>query len=226
MPTMGKQQTTLTNINGVRIIKWQAGMRWPFYVVFRLQRNHQNLITIRVVLLERTRSHKQVDRPLAQILLQLQQAFLSPIDYKEVAYESYPILKSTSIVTKQGRKTLLFTPKANFSATLTQEKSTPYFALKSVLAQYKTAGLYATDGYQVIQQANRIDVLPYQVLGANGSMRKVTPVMGYPVTFPPNERTIEDTLALLFQQASLASGKRITLLSDPFTRSNAKVSIG
>ena len=222
---MSKQQTTLTNIKSVKIIKWHAAITLAF--LCSIQASAQSpTSTHDPSRIAGTYSVSQTGRPLAQILLQLQQAFLSPIDYEEVAYENSSILKSTSIVTKQGRKTLLFTPKATFSATLTQEDSTPYLALQSVLAQYKAAGLYAADGYQVIQQAGRIDVLPYQVLAENGSTRKVAPVMGYPVTFPPNERTIEDTLTLLFQQASLASGKRITLLTDPFTSSNAKVSIG
>lgn len=173
-----------------------------------------------------TYSVSQTGRPLAEILLQLQQAFLSPIDYEEVAYESPAVLKSKTIMTIHGLRKVAFTPQTHFSATLTQDDSTPYLALHSVLAQYKSAGLYAADGYRVVQQANRIDVLPAQVLGANASVHKAVPVTSYPVTFPSSERTVEQTLALLFQQVSLVSGKKVILMSDPFVSSKTKITMG
>ncbi len=173
-----------------------------------------------------TYSVSQTGRPLAEILLQLQQAFLSPINYEEVPYESPLELKTVTIPTLHGPKQLMFTPKTNFSATLSQDESTPYLALHSVLSRYKTAGLYAADGYQIVQQANRIDVLPSQVLGANASLHKVIPVTSYPVTFPLSERTVEETLTLLFQQVSNMSRKKVILMSDPFVTSNTKITVG
>ena len=172
-----------------------------------------------------TYSALQTGRPLAEVLLQLQQAFLSPIDYEEAPYESPLELKSVNITTLHGRKKLLFTPKTDFSAILAKDDSTPYLALHSVLSQYKTAGLYAADGYQVVQQADRIDVLPSQILGTNASLHKVVPVTSYPVTFPSSERTVEETLTLLFQQISQVSGKKVILMSDPFATSNTRITV-
>jgi hypothetical protein len=173
-----------------------------------------------------TYSVSKTGEPLAELLLQLQQAFLAPINYEEIAYENPSELRSLNITTLKGPKKLLVTPQVDFSATLTEDDSTPYLALHSVLAQYNGKGLYGADSYQIIQQANHIDVLPVQVRGANASMHKVVPVTSYPVTFPAAERTVEDTLVLLFQEVAQASGKQVSLLYDPFSASNPKVTIG
>jgi hypothetical protein len=166
------------------------------------------------------------NREAAEILLQLQQAFLSPINYEEVAYENHSELHSANFTTLKGPRKLLFTPQVDFSATLTQQDSTPYLALHSVLSQYKDRGLLEADGYQVLQRADRFDVLPSQVLGANGSMHKVVPVSSYAVTFPEADRTVDETLTLLFQQVSQASGKQVSLLYDPFTTSKTTIAMG
>ncbi len=173
-----------------------------------------------------TYSVAQTGRPLAEILLQLQQAFLSPINYEEVPYESSSELQSKIISTAYGSMKLLFTPQTSFSAGLSQDDSTPYLALHSVFAQYKSAGLYGADGYQVIQQTSRIDVVPFQVLGANGSWHSVVPVMSHVVTFPASERTVEDTLTVLLEQVSQASGKKVLLMSDPFASYTGRITLG
>jgi hypothetical protein len=168
----------------------------------------------------------QSGRPLADMLLQLQQAFLSPINYEEVPYENDSELRSLVVSTLQGPKRLRFTPAADFTATLTEADSNPYLALHSVFAQYKQAGLYATDCYKIVQQENYVDVLPTQVLAITGSKRQVSPVMEHPVTFSKSERTGEQTLELLVREISKVSRKQVRLMWDPFTVLDPKVSVG
>jgi hypothetical protein len=86
--------------------------------------------------------------------------------------------------------------------------------------------LYGADDYQIVQQPERIDVIPAQVLKRNGSKNPVVPVMSHAVSFPTSERTVEETLVMLLKEVSKASGKKITLMSDPYTALSPKVAIG
>jgi len=169
---------------------------------------------------------KQSGRPLADILLQLQKAFLSPINYEEVPYENDSELRSLVASTVRGPKRLRFTPMVDFTATLTEADSNPYLAIHSVFAQYKQAGLYAADAYKIVQQENYIDVLPAQVLAVTGSKCQVGPVMEHPVTFSKSERTGEQTLELLVSEISKVSRKQVKLMWDPFTVLDPKISVG
>ena len=81
------------------------------------------------------------------------------------------------------------------------------------------------DDYQVTQQTNRIDVLPNQVRGANDAFHPVTPVMSHPISFPKLQRSVAQTLMLITSQISQASGKKVTLLWEPFNERD-QVEIG
>jgi hypothetical protein len=167
---------------------------------------------------------KQSRRPLAEVLLQIQQAFLIAINYEEVPYESDSVLRTIDVNTIRGPKKFRVTPQTDFVATLTEADSNPYLALQTVLSQYKHAELYAADDYRIVQQDSYVDVLPIQVLGIGGSKHQVTPVMEHPITFPKSERTANETLELLVKEISKVSGRQITLAWNRYL--DPKISIG
>ena len=144
----------------------------------------------------------------------MQQQLLSPINYEEAPYESSRDLISITI-TQQGRpKVLLARRVVDFSVTLDNSDSTAYLAAQSVLSGYLNAGLPGI--YKVIQQNDRVDVVPTQVLGISGSMRDITPVMSRPVSFPLATRSVVDTVQLIADSVSSQSGTHVLPLSLPF----------
>lgn len=153
-------------------------------------------------------------RPLAEVLSRVQQELQSPIDYEEAPYESAVDLKSISILQNGSPRTLRVRPIVDFSVILNVGDSTAYLAAQSVLSAYIIAALPGT--YKVVQQINRVDVMPTSVLGANGSARDVTPVMSWPVTFPLARRSIAATLQLIADSVSRGSGTKVLALNLPF----------
>jgi hypothetical protein len=152
-------------------------------------------------------------RSLADILSRVQQMFLTPITFEEVPYQSAAELRSITVLRNGSPQVNVVNPVTDFNVTLGQTDSSSYLAAQSVLSAYKGAGRPGV--YAVIQSNNRVDVIPTQVLGANGSMQSVTPVMSQPVTFPPATRSIADTLQLLVDDVSRASGFKVLLLNAP-----------
>lgn len=153
-------------------------------------------------------------RPLADVLQGVQRYFSSSVTYEEAPTESPTILSDVTVVTGAGPKVMRAMPVASFSVTLGATDTSPYQAVQTVLYTYQNAGL--PGGYTVVQSENRVNVIPSQVLGADGSMRAVTPMMGQPVTFPVATRGAEDTIQLIIDQISSKKGVKAFLLNVPF----------
>lgn len=152
-------------------------------------------------------------RGVAEALDRVQQLFLKPITYEELPFESPAELRKVTVLGKEGTKQLLAGPVSDFTVVLDTVDSSPYLAAQSVLGAYKSAGRPGT--YQVVQQNNRVDVVPAQVLGADGSTRHVTPVMSRPVTFPRAKRTLPDTVKLIVDALASESGFKVIPLNLP-----------
>jgi hypothetical protein len=60
-----------------------------------------------------------------------------------------------------------------------------------------------------------------QVLSAAGYNPQVTPVMGHPISFAGQERTMGETLQLIIREVAKVSGKQVTFTWDPFTLKTA-----
>jgi hypothetical protein len=156
----------------------------------------------------------QMGRPLAAALDRVQQLLLSPITYEEVPYESPDDLSTFTVETGAGPRTIHARPILDFTFTLGSTDTNPYWAAQSVLRAYQAAGL--AGAYKVVQENNRVDVIPVQVRAVNGSMRDLTPVMSQTVTFPTAKRKVEDTVQLVVDAVSRGSGSRVLLLEVPF----------
>lgn len=146
-------------------------------------------------------------RPLAKAVSLLQRRFLSPIGFEEVPFENEREVKSAAVASS-GK------PTTAFSVTLGESDSTPYFATLTTLQAYRNSGL--PGAYAVVFHDDWISVLPAQVTGADGKTRDVSPVMTQRVTIPMAERKGIDTLQLLADGLSRASGKRVLILNTPF----------
>ncbi len=83
-----------------------------------------------------------------------------------------------------------------------------------MLGSYASANLPGV--YTIIQAGDRLSVVPQQVRAARGGVRNVTPVMSAPVEFPMALRTVADTLQLVAQSISSATGAKVILLNTPF----------
>jgi hypothetical protein len=155
----------------------------------------------------------QNERGLANILNRVQHLFLSPITFEEVPYENAGELRRITLIRDNLPESRFVNPVTDFSVTLGEMDSTPYLAAQAALSAYKSAG--RPGFYTVVELNNRVDVMPSQVLGANGAMKTITPIMSYPVSFPPATRTLSDTLQLLVSDVSRASGRKVILLNIP-----------
>jgi hypothetical protein len=150
---------------------------------------------------------------LAGVLSRIQHLFLTPITFEEVPYQNAAELGSVTILRNGSSQVRVVNPVTDFSVTLGQSDSSSNAAAQSALSAYKAAnrpGFYA-----VIPLNGRVDVIPTQVLGSNGSIQTMTPVMSQPVSFPLATRTIADTLQLLVDDVSRASGSKVILLDAP-----------
>jgi hypothetical protein len=153
-------------------------------------------------------------RGLPEALDQVQQKFLKPITYEEAPFESPTDLGRVTVQGKAGPRQLFVNPQALFTVTLGTVDSTPYYASQTVLSAYQNAG--GRGVYKVVlQQSDRVDVVPVQVLGTGGSMREITPVMSRPLTFPNATRSLPQTVTLITDALSKVSGFKVIPMSLP-----------
>jgi hypothetical protein len=155
-------------------------------------------------------------RPLANVLDQIQHQFLQPISYEEVPFENPTDLGSVAVKASA-------TPNVSFSVTLGATDTTPYFATATTLNSYHNAGLPGV--YSAIQNNGWVNVVPAQVLGTDGKMKPVVPIMSNKVTFAAISRDGADTLQLLADALSTTSGLKVLLLNQPFAFGE-KVAVG
>jgi hypothetical protein len=109
---------------------------------------------------------------------------------------------------------MLATRIVGFTVTLSQSDPTVYDATQSVLARYNSAGLPGI--YSVIQNGDRVSVVPQRVRASAGEMVKVKPVMSAPVQFRSATRSVVETLQLLAKSVSSQTGAKVVLLNVPF----------
>ena len=155
-----------------------------------------------------------IPEPLADVLDMLQQSYLVPITFEEAPFESDQDLTSTPIKQTDG-STIVFRslPAVDFSVSLEGQTSAGA-AAQTVLAAYRNDGFPGV--YDIVQNADRIDVVPKQIRASTGLMRNVTPVMSYPVSFPLATRGSIETLQLLATTISRESGAHVEVLNTPF----------
>lgn len=152
-------------------------------------------------------------RGLADILDRVQRMLGAPITFEEVPYENQAELRTVTVARGGGAHESLTNPSTDLSVTLTERDASPFLAAQEVLSAYEKAGLPGV--YTVVPRNDRVDIVPTQVLGANGSMTILTPVMNRTVTFPLGTRTVEETLQMLVGQVSTESARKVVLLSVP-----------
>ena len=145
--------------------------------------------------------------PLSRVLDRVQHLFLSPIAFEEAPFATNPELGSPAAAVSGD-------PTPVLSVTLGATDTTPYYAAGTALYAYKNAGLPGV--YKAVQNNGWVSVVPVQVLGADGSMRDVIPVMSSPVTFPVAERNAIATLQMIADAAGKQAGAKILVLNVPF----------
>lgn len=150
---------------------------------------------------------------LADILNRVQHIFLTPITFEEAPFENQAQLRSIVLVHNGVPQIRIVNPITDFSVTLNASVTAPLLAAQSVLAAYVGAGRPGI--YSAVVLNDRVDVIPAQVLGVDGAMRNVTPIMSEPVTFPIATRSIAETLQLVADDVSLESGFKVILLNFP-----------
>jgi hypothetical protein len=155
-------------------------------------------------------------RPLARVLDRVQHLFLSPIAFEEAPFATNPELGSPAAAVSGD-------PTPVLSVTLGATDTTPYYAAGTALYAYKNAGLPGV--YKAVQNNGWVSVVPVQVLGADGSMRDVIPVMSSPVTFPVAERDAIATLQMIADAAGKQAGAKILVLNVPFWE-REKITLG
>lgn len=158
--------------------------------------------------------HVNTGRPLAEVLEGAQQHFRSPISFEEAPYESEQELSKVTILQAGLQKTLLTRPQVDFSVRLEAGDTTPFLAAQTALGAYIAEGLPGT--YKVVQQNDRVDVVPVQVRSASGSMRDIQPIMSSPITFPLATRSALETVQLIVNGIASHTGAKILPLNMPF----------
>jgi hypothetical protein len=154
-------------------------------------------------------------QPIRDVLDSLQKRFLSPITFEEVPYESSTDLSAHgTVITGSGPKSFFGTPVVDFNIAFSQFATTPYLAAQELVASYESRRLPGY--YKVIQSNRRVDVVPDQVLGKNGTKRNVVPIMSRLVSFPPETRSTEDVLQLIFDQIFKETGSKVILIEPAF----------
>ena len=162
---------------------------------------------------------------ISEILMQFEATFLYPINFEEAPYENASELASRDVMTPKGQRHLLFPLRRDLSVTISDNTTTPIEAIQLLLSEHKSAGFSGAGDYQIITHDHRIDVVPNQVLGANGAQHPVTSVMSYPVSFPKAVRKVAETLDLIANLITQASGRKVLLLHQPF-RLSEQVELG
>ena len=156
----------------------------------------------------------QDPRGLLIALERVEKAFLKPVTFEEVPYESRAELRTVAIVNHGMTKQLLANPDVNFTVTLSGMDTTHYWAAQSVLNAFVAAG--GRGEYAVLQSASdRVDVVPKRVLAANGSMRDITSIMSHSIKFDTKRRSLADTVQLIADQLSAATGYKVAVLGVP-----------
>lgn len=113
-------------------------------------------------------------RALPSILDQVQKRFLSPISFEEVPFESPSELSAVTATVGGAPNTMLTNPRFDFSVTLDNSAATTYLAAQAVVDAYSASG--GPGVYHVVQRKHRVDVVPFQVLSIDGSLRNVQPL--------------------------------------------------
>ena len=152
-------------------------------------------------------------RGLAEALTRLQAMFLKPITFEEIPFENQSQLTSVTVERNDGTKQLLVNPMSGFTVTLQKIDATPYLASQTVLHAYKSAG--RPGEYKVVQQANRVDVVPSLLLKSDGSTVNVMPVMSRPIVLRKAKRGFDDVIARIAEILSAESGFRVIPLTLP-----------
>ena len=148
-------------------------------------------------------------RGIAEALDHLQEVFQTPI-----AYEQLPLENPRKLQTEAPK--LLFIDPATALIQISGASRNPYLAAQSVLTAYRNAaepGVYGV--YRVLQQSNQVNVFPIQVLAIDGSLRDVTPLMSRTISFPAAPRLLGDTVELIADALSKASGFKVLPIGLP-----------
>ena len=148
-------------------------------------------------------------RGIAEALDHLQQVFQVPMNYEQLPLER-PATRQKEVPKRLlSDRAVAFTP-------LPDASRSPYLAAQSVLRAYRNEsepGIYGV--YKVIQQPNRVEVVPVQVLGVDDSLRDVTPLMSRRISFSEATRLLPDTLRLITEALSAESGSQVNLIDIP-----------
>ena len=136
---------------------------------------------------------------------------LQPITFEEVPFENRGKLQSVTVERNDGPKQFLVNPISGFTVTLQKIDATPYLASQTVLRAYKSAGRLGE--YKVVQQANRVDVVPSELLKSDGSTVNVMPVMSRPIVLRKAKRGFDDIIARITEILSAESGFKVIPLT-------------
>ncbi len=157
-------------------------------------------------------------RSLAAALAHIQTASGIPINYEEPPYENSADLLRTGQQSHPGLRPMIVARTIPSPIVVSliglSPTSDAMISVEAVLGAYHKAGLPGT--YKAIRRAGGIDVIPSQVVGALGSMKAITSIMGRNVSLPYGERTALDTLQMIIDSVAKASGYQIRLLRTPF----------
>lgn len=152
-------------------------------------------------------------RTLMAALLEIQSATDTPISYEEPPYEHPADLIRTTPASHPGLR-----PSSNpviVSLPALDSNSDPAVCVEAVLAAHHKAGLPGR--YKIVRRQNGIDVVPIEVAGSSAGMSVITPIMGRSVSFPYAERSVAETFDLISDAMSKAAGRKVKLLSNPFS---------
>ena len=150
---------------------------------------------------------------LAEALSRVQEIFLQPITFEEIPFQNRAQLGSVTVEQNGRSKEFLVNPISGFTVTLQQIDATPYLASQTLLHAYKSAGRPGM--YKVLQQDNRVDVVPSELLKSDGSTIGVVPVMSRPIMLHETKRTLDDTIDRIAGILSAESGFKVIPLSVP-----------
>lgn len=160
-------------------------------------------------------------RPLADAVKKLQKLSIIPIHYEDTRYEQDADLENATekVLTPEQKKmrnssNRIIVPrrgKISFSIKVDpvtqglENEDQAYEAAQQAVNAWNTS----EGTFQVLRTRLAIHIVPMTLRDKTGKVRTIDPVFNQPISFPLRSRTIFDTLNLIYQQVSAASGYKI-----------------
>lgn len=159
--------------------------------------------------------HANDPRPLLQALEAIRNQYWWTIDYEDPQYESYDLVDSTDPkwrvahphakgVNRVAGTTFITKFYAGVDSVPTDEQA----VLEKVVSDYNSSG--NPGRFTIVKGDNaRFSVVGISVRDASGEQKPVTPILDNRISFPEQERTLDQTFRLITSLLTVTTGQRV-----------------